>query len=228
MTKYNWNGYPKTGRVVQNPPDTGALESDLAFDPTNGMVFAAVYNSPKVFQYTDVGSGRGPFNLTDWEFNWGVNVYSITQESPVNMTVMAIGGDSGQVKWSYFIPNLPYRGGLTVSGGVVYVSTLDGMLRFLGEADGSLLGQKLVGGELIDQPAIAQDESGHEMLFLTDLGSSRWGPVFPGFVQALSTTQASSPGSSQWLLPLALLVAASLAFVAGIAVAPRVRKKGPS
>jgi alcohol dehydrogenase (cytochrome c) len=228
MTKYNWNGYPKTGRVVQNPPDTGALESDLAFDPTNGMVFAAVYNSPKVFQYTDVGSGRGPFNLTDWEFNWGVNVYSITQESPVNMTVMAIGGDSGQVKWSYFIPNLPYRGGLTVSGGVVYVSTLDGMLRFLGEADGSLLGQKLVGGELIDQPAIAQDESGHEMLFLTDLGSSRWGPVFPGFVQALSTTQASSPGSSQWLLPLALLVAASLAFVAGIAVAPRIRKKGLS
>jgi alcohol dehydrogenase (cytochrome c) len=223
MTKYNWNGYPKTGRILQNPSDTGALESDLAFDPTNGMVFAAVYNSPKVFQYTDVGSGRGPFNLTNWEFNWGVNVYSITQESPVNTTVMAISGESGQVKWSFFLPNLPYRGGLTVSGGVVYVSALDGALRFLSEIDGSLLGQKLIGGELIDQPAIAQDSRGNEMLFLTDLGSSRWGPVFPGFVQALSTTQASSSGLPSWLLPLALFVAACLAFIVGIAVAPRVR-----
>ncbi len=223
MTAYNWNGYPKTGRVVQNPSDTGALESDIAYDPTNDMVFAAVYNSPKVFQYTDVGSRRGPFNATDWEFNWGVNVYSITQESPVNMTVMGIDGGTGFVKWSYAVAGIPFRGGLTVSGGVVYVPSMDGVLRMLSESDGSALGQKLIGGELIDQPAIAQDRNGVEMLFVTDLGSSRWGPVFPGFVQALAL---ASPGSgTPWLFYVSAAAGVCLAFAVGVLAAPRIRKR---
>lgn len=226
MTKYNWNGYPGTGKVLQNPSDTGALESDLAYDPTNGMVFAAVYNSPKLFQFTDVGSGRGPFDMTDWEFNWGISAYSLTQESPVNMTVMGIDGQNGQVKWSFFLPNLPYRGGLTVSGGVVYLTTLDGAIRALSEGDGTLLAQKTIGGELIDQPAVAEDRNGNEMLFVTDMGSSRWGAVFPGFVQALAPLQASEPPAQDWVLPTAIGVAATGAFVAGLLAGIRMRRGG--
>lgn len=199
MAKYNWNGYPKTGKLVQNPSDTGALESDLAYDPANGMVFAAVYNSPKLFQFTDVGTGNRPFSMNDWEFNWGVNVYSITQESPVNTTVIAIDGGTGKVRWSHLIENLPYRGGLTVSGGVVYATTLDGILRYLSEADGTLIGQKTIGGSLIAQPSIGQDADGTEMIYLTDMGSSRWGPVFPGFIQALvPKLPPSSPAPYLW------------------------------
>jgi len=225
MTKYNWDGYPERGKVVQNPSDTGALESDLAYDPTNGMVFAAVYNSPKVFQFTDVGSGRGPFNLTDWEFNWGVDVFSVTQESPVNMTVMGIDGQNGQVKWSFSLPNLPYRGGLTVSGGVVYVTTLDGVLRSVSEADGTLLAQKNIGGELIDQPAIAQDRDGNEMLFVTDLGSSRWGPVFPGFVQALAPSGTPESQANAWPIPILIALAAAIAFIVGVVAGRRMRER---
>ncbi len=219
MTRYNWNGYPKTGKVVQNPSDTGALESDLAYDPTNGMVFAAVYNSPKLFQYRDVGAGRGPFNLTDWEYNWGVNVYSITQESPVNMTVIGIDGGSGAVKWAFPVDGIPFRGGLTVTGGVVFVPCLDGVLRMVNEADGTLLGQRLIGGELINQPAVAQDRMGNELLILTDMGSSRWGPVFPGFVQALAAP-APAPSTGEALVAYAV-VAVAVAFLVVVFVAAK-------
>ncbi len=208
MTQYNWPGYPRVHKIVLNPSDTGALESDLAYDPTNGMIFAAVYNSPKAFQFTDVGSRGQPFNLTDWQFNWGVDVFKIQQQSPVNTTVTAIDGATGRVVWSHLIENLPYRGGLTVSGGVVYASTLDGVLRYLRETDGSPLGQKTIGGSLIAQPSIGEDRNGNEMLFLTDMGSSRWGPVFPGFIQALAPSVLAGGGT----------VSVGTLFFAGVAV----------
>ena len=192
MTKVNWNGYPSLGKVRQNPSDTGALESDLAYDPNTNLLFAATYNSPKIFRLTDVGP-TDPFNLTRWLYDWGVNVYAIESTSPVNATVSAMDGASGTLRWSYEIPNLPYRGGLLVTGGVVYASTVDGILRFISEADGSLIGQRNIGGSLIAQPAVGEDRNGVEMLFLTDMGSSRWGPVFPGFVQALVPTQPPAP-----------------------------------
>ena len=210
MKQYNWPGYPRTHRIVLNPSDTGALESDLAYDPTNGMVFAAVYNSPKAFQFTDVGNLGKPFNLTDWQFNWGIDVFKIQQLSPVNTTIMSIDGATGRVAWSHQIENLPYRGGLTVSGGVVYASMLDGVLRYLSESGGALLGQKTIGGSLIAQPSIGDDRNGTEMLFLTDMGSSRWGPVFPGFVQALAPTVPPSRG----LIPIDALLYVGVAISA--------------
>jgi len=192
MMRVNWGGYPSLGKIRQNPSDTGALESDLAYDPTTNMLFAATYNSPKIFKLTDVGP-TNPFNSTRWLYDWGVNVYSIESMSPVNSTVSAINGASGAIRWSYAIPNLPYRGGLLVSGGVVYASTIDGMLWFISEANGDLIGQRNIGGSLLAQPSIGQDRNGVEMLFLTDMGSSRWGPVFPGFIQALAPTQSPAP-----------------------------------
>lgn len=213
MTRYNWNGYPAKGKIRENPSDTGALESDLAYDPVTNTLFAATYNSPKVFQVTDVGA-TSPFNLTRWLFDWGVNVYTIEQTSPVNATVSALDAGSGGVRWSYNIQNMPYRGGLTVSGGVVYVSTIDGVLRYLDEGSGVLLGQRNIGGSLIAQPSVGEDRNGSEMLFLTDMGSSRWGPVFPGFVQALAPTQPAVPSVppllGSFLVELVVLSAAAV------------------
>ena len=63
---------------MQNPSDTGALEADLAFDPTKNLVFAATYNEPKLFTYSDVGPPKTPENVTQWEFTWGVQILKIT------------------------------------------------------------------------------------------------------------------------------------------------------
>ena len=123
---------------MQNPSDTGALESDIAFDPAKNTVFAATYNDPKRFIYSDVGPPKTPENVTKWEFTWGVQILTFCQQGLTNTTVYAIDAASGKIRWNYTIQDQAYRGGLTVSGGVVYVSTLDGTLRMLDETSGRL------------------------------------------------------------------------------------------
>ncbi|MGH9918174.1 MAG: PQQ-binding-like beta-propeller repeat protein, partial [Nitrososphaerales archaeon] len=94
----------------------------------------------------------------------------------------------------------PYRGGLTVSGGVVYVSTLDGTMRMLDEDTGKLISSMNVGGSLIIQPSLGEDANGEMTLVLTDMGSTRWGPPFPGFIQALSLPARPIAHGSETLL----------------------------
>jgi len=217
MTKYNWAGYPSAKPNVQNPSDTGALESDLAFDPASNTVFAAVYNDAKLFNFSDVGPPKTPENVTSWEFSWGVQILTIHPLGPVNATVYAIDASTGAVKWAFQIPDQPYRGGLTVSAGVVYVSTLDGVLRMLDEGSGKLISTIDVGGSLLVQPSIGEDANGRMAVVLTDMGSTRWGPPFPGFVQAL-VIPAQHGGAVQVILEsqVVAVVAAAAAVVLAV------------
>jgi outer membrane protein assembly factor BamB len=220
MKKYNWDGYPSTKPIVQNPPDTGAIEADLAFDPAKNLVFAATYNEPKNFTYSDVGPPKTPENVTQWEFTWGVQILKITPVGTDNATIYAIDAANGQIEWSYTIPYVPYRGGLTVSGGVVYVSTLDGTLRMLDEDTGKLLSSMTIGGSLLIQPSLGEDANGKMTLVMTDAGSTRWGPPFPGFIQALTLPAVvqGAPGGRTLLETQAVAVVA-VAAVAILALA---------
>ena len=211
MDKYNWAGFPSTKPIVQNPPDTGALEADIAFDPAKNLVFAATYNDPKKFFFSDVGPPKTPENATAWEFSEGIKVLDTLTVGTQNTTIYAIDAANGQVRWSYAIANIPYRGGLTVSGGVVYVSTLDGTLRILNEETGQLLSSKLIGGELIVQPSLGEDANGQMTLVLTDMGSTRWGPPFPGFIEALALPTAPQGTAATGTLLLATQVVAIVA-----------------
>jgi len=208
MTKYNWDGYPETAPIVQNPADTGALESDIAFDPAKNLVFAATYNEPKTFTYSDVGPPKTPENITQWEFTWGVQVLNIIPVGSSNTTVYAIDAANGKIDWNYTIPNSEYRGGLTVSGGVVYVSTLDGTLRMLDEGDGRLISSRDIGGSLLIQPSLGEDGNGQMTLVLTDMGSTRWGSPFPGFLQAFSLPRGPSGGTDYVLATQVVAVVA--------------------
>jgi len=221
MDKYNWAGYPSTKPIVQSPSDTGALESDLAFDPAKNLVFAATYNEPKLFTYSDVGPPKTPENVTAWEFSWGVQILKIMPVGTDNATIFAIDAASGQVRWSYTIPYVPYRGGLTVSGGVLYVSTLDGILRMLDEDTGKPLSSMNVGGSLIIQPSLGEDANGEMTLVMTDMGSTRWGPPFPGFIQALTLPAAPHGGAQgrQTLVETQVVAVVAVASAAIIALA---------
>ncbi len=74
------------------------------------------------------------------------------------------------------------------------------MLTMLDAQTGKLLSQKDIGGQLLIQPSIAEDANGKMEVVLTDMGSARWGPTFPGFIQALALSPNqtnvvfSSPG----------------------------------
>jgi outer membrane protein assembly factor BamB len=221
MDKYNWEGYPSTKPIVQNPSDTGALEADLAFDPVKNLVFAATYNEPKLFTYSAVGPPKTPENVTQWEFTWGVQILKIAPTGSVNATVYAIDAANGRIAWSYPIPYVPYRGGLTVSGGVVYVSTLDGTLRMLDENSGKLLSSMMIGGSLLIQPSLGEDANGKMTLVLTDMGSTRWGPPFPGFIQALTLPAPAQggAGAGESLLATQAVAVVAVASAAIIALA---------
>ena len=201
MTRFNWIGYPSTSVLLENPSDTGSLESDLSYDPVRNLIVAVPYNDPKLFTPVDVPPLPGrPANLTQWEFGWGTNILGIRPLNMANSTVIGIDSRTGKAKWSYFIPNEPFRGGTTVSGGVVYVTTLDGMLRVLNADDGTLIASRNIGGSIPSQPSLGEDSSGRVTLFLTDMGSTRWGPAFPGFIQAL-TLPPSQPTAGNYLVP---------------------------
>jgi outer membrane protein assembly factor BamB len=217
MHKVNWYGYPSSKPIVQNPGDTGALESDLAFDPAKNTVFAATYNDPKRFAYSDVGPPKTPENLTSWEFTWGVQILNIFPAGAANTTIYAIDAGNGKIRWNFTIPDSQYRGGLTVSGGVVYVSTLDGTLRMLDENTGRLLSSKTIGGSLLTQPSLGDDVNGATALVLTDMGSTRWGPPFPGFIQALAVPASPQGGQSLLATQIVATVAIGCALILAIA-----------
>lgn len=190
MTDYNWAGYPSNSTVTINPSDTGSLESDIAYDPALNLIFLAPYNDPKVFQIQDVGPG--PASVFSWQFDWGTDFASLVSVGATNTTIYAVDANNGTVRWSYLIPNEPYRGGVTASANVVYVSTLDGMLTMLNAQNGDLITQKDIGGDLLIQPSIATDADGVMEVVLTDMGSARWGPTFPGFIQALGLSNMTT------------------------------------
>jgi outer membrane protein assembly factor BamB len=231
MTKFNWYGYPSTKPIVQNPSDTGSLEADLAFDPAENLIFAATYNDPKNFTYTDVGPPKTPENVTQWEFSWGVQILTIQPVgNDISTTVIAIDAANGKIQWNYTIPNEPYRGGLTVSGGVVYLSTLDGVMRMLDESTGRLISSIQVGGSLLIQPSLGEDANGKMALVLTDAGSSRWGPPFPGFIQALTLPASygqTEAAVSRMLLETQIVAVAAIAsaFILGILALRMARRR---
>jgi outer membrane protein assembly factor BamB len=205
MAKFNWFGYPSVKPVLENPPDTGSLESDLAFDPIKGTIVVVPYNQPKTFTPMDVPPVPGKHvNLTEWEFAWGTSIFAILPHGSANATVYELDASSGKIRWSYPILDQPYRGGVTISGGVVYISTLDGVLRMLDEDSGKLLSSMNIGGSLLVQPSVASDASGNTLIFLTDMGSSRWGPVFPGFIQAIAPAKPATSVSVQEIVTYAL------------------------
>ena len=97
MSSYNWYGFPSESPLLQNPADTGSLESDIAYDPTTNTIFLAPYNDPKLFTITDVSPPKNEaFNSTQWEFTWGTNISGIIPVGPINTTILAVDANSGK------------------------------------------------------------------------------------------------------------------------------------
>ena len=90
----------------------------------------------------------------------------------------------------------------------------------LDEGTGKLLSSMTIGGSLIIQPSLGEDANGEMTLVMTDMGSTRWGPPFPGFIQALTlpAAAAGAPGG-QTLLETQAVAVVAVASAAIIALA---------
>ena len=87
-------------------------------------------------------------------------------DSPQYSTISAIDAGRGEVRWSYFIPNLYQGAGLVVSGGVLYGVDRKGILYMLDAMDGKLLRREPLGGAGTAGVSIAASKVGDMPLFV--------------------------------------------------------------
>jgi outer membrane protein assembly factor BamB len=178
--------------VVQNPTDTGAIESDPAYNPVTGMVFTATYNAPTNFSLTDVGPTPGAAYDAD-----GANLAAANLVGTENTTIYGLNASTGAVVWNYTLPSdIGFRGGISDSGGVLYVPAVDGNLYMLNDQTGQLISKLLV-GEMNVEPAIGQDANGNWKIIIPSSSSGAVGGTpIPGNIFALALPNSTSAASS--------------------------------
>ena len=181
MTK-PWTNYPSKDSFWMNCRATGCLESDIAYDPVKNMVFAATFNDPT---WSKVGNAD----------RRGVSLASAPAGTvpfipKINSTINAWDLDTGQLKWKYFIDGKGFRGGLIVSGGLVWGAAVDGFNRAWDADTGKVVYEANLGVSTVTQPTMGADADGRVKLFRI-IGGHNWfglgggvGSTVPGAIMA--------------------------------------------
>ncbi|MDJ0274914.1 MAG: PQQ-binding-like beta-propeller repeat protein [Nitrososphaerota archaeon] len=177
LTK-RWHNEPQMGSYLQCPGVFGGIESDIAL--AYDKVYVAVNNLCVLVHPLQV-EGFGNFVAG--------GVYN-TAPLPVNSTIYAIDVNTGKVVWSHRM-DVPYRGWLTVTNGMLLVSRLDGKIAFLDAENGNVLHVINVdGGSMRTGPVIGSDRNGRVlMLQLVEL---RGGEVVELIAFSLNETNVHS------------------------------------
>ncbi|MEE6246415.1 MAG: PQQ-binding-like beta-propeller repeat protein [Thermoproteota archaeon] len=84
---------------------------------------------------------------------------------PSNATVWAHNLETGKVMWKYDIDDVGIRGGVTVSGGMIWFSTTDGTLRALDAESGELIWERYHSSPSPIPPAFGADSEGNILVF---------------------------------------------------------------
>jgi len=188
------------GTFLSYPSEFGEFENDMAYDPTTNFVVVVAQNVPITVKHIEP-------NITNYATTNGLQTVGATSTPNDNSTVYAIDGQSGQVAWKAFVPNQGYRGGVTITGGVVYLTLSSGVLEMLNAKTGVKIADKLIGGPLNVLPAVGATKTGQmEIIVPITVGLVTWGTAVPGDIIALglpvglttatSTTTVTGSGST--------------------------------
>ncbi len=173
-------------------PCSFAFESESAYNPTTNYIYTVSDNNPRLTYYV-------PINSTNYKTNPGwaqvpVAGQKTTEGTYNNCTAEAIDAATGQMVWSYYIPNQGYRGGMTSSGNVLYLTLSSGDLIMLNAKSGTLVKDLFIGGPLEELPVVGATITGQvEVIIPITSGLVTWGTSVPGDVLAL-TLQAPTTG----------------------------------
>jgi hypothetical protein len=206
MRVHNWPNYPSLQPYIQNPFAGGSIESNPAFDPTTNEAFVVTFNSPSSSCAGDVlppnvkypTSFSGPCHVTN------------TLKAPanaVNSTLWAIDAGTGKPVCHYDVGDIGFRGGISVTNGMVVVPRSDGNIDFVSETNCQKLNEIFVDGALLTNMAIGLDSKNNVRLIMPAsgaIGSVILGfagfPTQPGYIFALglpaSATQTATTGPS--------------------------------
>ena len=140
----------------------GALEADLAYD--GEKVFLATMNMPVIITRPELMEFGNPLIMRP-------------SGNPINSTIYALDAKTGEIVWDFFLDGVGYRGGLTVSGGVLYIPSGDGFLYMVNSDNGELIGTKAFGTGLWTQITIGADASDNMKVFIQTGGQTitSWG-----------------------------------------------------
>jgi PQQ-like domain/PQQ enzyme repeat len=172
----------------QNPPyyswpsASAGFESEQAFDPANGQIYATSHLTPAFVGYLGLNAST---YFTSPGMNFG-------QPCPTcgtiadNATTWDIDAATGNIMWHYATSTYEgYRGQTDVSGNVVYTMQLSGDLIMLDATTGHLLRDYYIGAPLDISITIGAAVDGQEYLLF---------PVGGCALAAVSTCPGSTPG----------------------------------
>ncbi len=155
--KLKWWNEPRTDPVWTNPNcGIGGIEADVAY--AYNTIYVGTYNFWCYNRVVNVGPGTP---------GGGSGRIAVPPPTPreTNTTFYALDATTGKPKWSFFMGGVGFRAGNTVSGGLVYLPTADGMLRALDADTGKVIWEKFFGGGLNTPPVIAATADGKFRLF---------------------------------------------------------------
>ena len=166
----DWMHQPKD-TSVKTICYTHCIESDIAYDGKH--VYFAAHNAPRNLTIN---------NVRDFG-NQGSAVYFGAEER--NVTVFAVDVNTGETAWEFFIEPGAFRGGILVTGGVVYAYASDGNLYMLDSDTGELLSKKFFGIPVNVAPTVGAGDDGKHRIGLHVGGGG--GFVFRGHGTAPGT-----------------------------------------
>ncbi len=198
MRVHNWPNYPSTNGFIQNPWYLGAIESNPAFDPTTNEAFVVAFNNPTpqcsgdtippntgVSKQAPYPTGGGPCH--------GTKASPVTKAGAIlNSTLWAINSGTGAPVCSYVVGDIGFRGGISVTNGMVVIPKSDGNVDFVSESNCQKLTSIFIDGALVTNMAIGADSKGNVKLIMPAsgaIGSVILGfagfPTQPGYIFAL-------------------------------------------
>jgi outer membrane protein assembly factor BamB len=184
-------------------PCTFAFESESAVDPKLNYIYTVSQNAPSFWLYV-------PPNSTNYRTSGLTQSFPITTgvtRPGYNSTAEAIDAATGKMVWSYFIPSQGYRGGMTVSGNVLYLTMSSGDLIMLNAKTGTLIKDLFIGGPLNILPSVGATASGKMQIILPmSTGTGSWGSA-PG--NLLSLTLLNIPTATTNTITTTILAATS-------------------
>ncbi len=179
---------PNNQPALQYPSDAAGFEDEQAYSPTLNYIFAAAHIVPGYVTY--LGLNSSSYFSSTGERVTPINRGTCPNCSPANnnATIFAIDAATGAILWHYFIPMQGYRGGLTTSGNIVFLTLSSGDLLMLNAQTGAVIKNYYIGGPLNVLPSIGATSGGQEEVIVpVTAGIVTWakGGV-PGDIVALT------------------------------------------
>jgi len=151
-----WPHYPKT-TPIETSCYTFCIESDTAYDGKN--LYIATLNEPRTLTITPV---RGFGNQGNVVRHYAEANFA----DKTNTNLYAVDVNTGKARWTYRINGFGFRGGLSVTGGMVMVYSGDGNLRFLDAESGKVVNERFFGIPVNIMPTIGADKNGKMKIFI--------------------------------------------------------------